>query len=42
MKHVGDSVDDGEVLLGIHSESEEALLFAVRYWEDHAQGIEIV
>lgn len=42
MNHVGDSVDDGELLLRIHSESEEALLFAVRYWEEHAQGIEIV
>lgn len=42
MKHVGDSVDDGELLLRIHSESEEALLFAVRYWEEHAGGIEIV
>jgi thymidine phosphorylase len=41
MKHVGDSVDEGELLLRIHSESEDALLFAVRYWEEHAQGIEI-
>jgi thymidine phosphorylase len=42
MKHVGDNVDEGELLLRIHSESEEALLFAFRYWEEHAQGIEIV
>jgi thymidine phosphorylase len=42
MKHVGDSVDDGELLMRIYSESEEALLFAVRYWEEHAQGIDIV
>jgi thymidine phosphorylase len=42
MKHVGDNVDEGELLVRIHSESEEALLFAFRYWEENAQGIEIV
>jgi thymidine phosphorylase len=40
-KHVGDPAERGESLLRVHAESKEPLKFALKFWDEHRNAVEV-